>query len=155
MRNHGSRITAYGLSTLTVLCLFGCTDQGVDLGQFGRVSGRVTHHGIALQKGIITFNCPDSGQVATVDIQPDGTYVMKLGDREGLPLGKYKVSVRPPLARSQEHFRRPGSAQPQDNVDSDYEIPVKFRFETSSRLTAAVEEGDNTFNFDLSDGSAS
>lgn len=133
---------------LLVILVTGCAEPGLDLGEFGTVSGRVTHRDSPLEKGLVTFNCPASGQVATARIQPDGTYVMKLGEREGLPLGEYKISIRPPLARSQEHLRRANVPKPEGD-DPDYEIPQKFRFETSSGLVRTVASGDNKFDFDL------
>ena len=133
---------------LLVTSVAGCAESGIDLGDFATVSGRVTHAGAPLKEGLVTFNCPASGQVATAKIQPDGTYVMKLGERDGLPLGEYKVSIRPPLTRSQEHFRRANVPKPNGD-DGGFEIPQKFRFETSSGLVRMVESGSNSFDFDL------
>ena len=88
--------------------------------------------------------------MATATIQGDGSYTMRLGQREGLPLGDYKVYVRPPLPGSQEHFRRRNVAAPADSGTST-KIPEKYQFESSSGLTASVKSGENKFDFDLVD----
>ena len=140
-------------SLLTIVCSLllslgcvGCAEKGIDLGPFGDVSGRVTLDGAALSEGLITFHCPASGQVAVGSIQPDGTYEMYLGQRKGLPVGQYKVAVKPPLPK--RPTQTPGTA-PSRNVNRQSNIPEKYRFETSSGLTASVVEGDNQFEFDM------
>ena len=137
--------TTTGLATIFGMCLAlcGCQESGIDLGEFGTVHGRVTYKGLTLNEGMITFNCPASGQVATADIQSDGTYAMNLGQREGIPLGDYQISIRPPLAKLRS---RPGS---QDSDEDSREIPEKYRFETSSGFSATVQSGDNEFDFNM------
>lgn len=130
--------------------LVGCGPQGPDLGPFGLVSGSVSYQGKPISQGMITFQCPQSGQVATANLQSDGSYAMRLNDRDGLPLGDYRICIRPPLTVNQESdpskMRRNNLYDPTVSKD----IPMKYRYEHSSGLTATVEEGDNRFDFDLS-----
>jgi len=132
-------------------CLAGCGHQGVDLGPFGTVSGRVTYKGVPVEEGVITFHCPDSGQVANAGLSDDGRYRIKLEGRDGLPIGNYNVYIRPPLLDYKERARLlfPDSGRaynPQEYPN----IPMDYRFESSSGLKATVEEGENTFDFDMS-----
>ena len=146
MHKSSGKVATLLLGAVTILGITGCADSGIDLGPFGDVSGRVTLEGTALSEGLITFHCPDSGQVAVASIQPNGTYEMYLGKRKGLPVGQYKVAVKPPLPK--RPTQTPGTA-PSRDVNRQSNIPDKYRFETSSGLTASVVEGDNQFEFDL------
>ena len=136
-----------------VSCLFlaqiGCGPQGPDLGPFGEVSGHVTHEGKPVSEGMITFSCSQSGQVSTANLQEDGSYVMNLNGRDGLPLGAYTVTVRPPLNVKVEtdpsKMRRNNLYDPSVSVD----IPMMYRYESSSGLSATVSAGANEFDFDL------
>jgi hypothetical protein len=132
-----------------ILLLTGCGPQGPDLGPFGLVSGRVTYEGKPIALGMITFNSPQTGHVATADLEPDGSYTMRLNDRDGLPLGHYNICVRPPLTVQHEtdpsKVRRNNLYAPTISKD----IPMKYRFENSSGLEATVQEDENLFDFNL------
>ena len=99
---------------------------------------------------MITFNCQQSGQVATANLEPDGSYAMRLNNRDGLPLGEYMVCIRPPLTVQQEgdpsKMHRNSLYDPSVSKD----IPMRYRRESTSGLAAIVVKGDNQFNFDLS-----
>jgi hypothetical protein len=133
-----------------ILLLPGCGPQGPDLGPFGLVSGRVTYEGKPIAQGMITFNSPQTGHVATADLEPDGSYEMSLNKREGLPIGEYKVSIRPPLTAQHEtdpsKMRRNNLYDPTLSKD----IPMKYRYESSSGYTAIVVEGENVYDFNMS-----
>ena len=146
------------LSTVYRLLLFfsgcfsllaGCGPQGPDLGPYGLVSGQITYQGTPISKGMITFHSHHSGQVATANLESDGSYSMKLAGRDGLPIGEYQICIRPPLTAQQgsdpSMRRRNNLYDPTISTD----IPMKYRYESSSGLDAQVLEGDNRFDFDL------
>ena len=136
---------------MLLIILSGCSKKtGIDLGEFGLVAGTVTHDGNSVKEGMITFHSPSSGQVATAPVR-EGKYAMFLQGKRGLPLGDYVVSVRPPLARSQEHFRRQTANPGNANANRYPDIPEKYRYESSSGLTATVVSGKNNFDFDLAE----
>ena len=137
--------------TVVLVCglAAGC-NRGVDLGPFGDVYGQVTFRGQPVPEGAITFTCPETGQSATEPLGPDGTYRMGLGDREGLPVGEYQVYVRPPVLTMEEraavHHQPAAAGRPAKTYPF---LPLKYRSEETSGLTATVEEGNNVFDFDL------
>ena len=136
-------------AALSTAGFLGCDPQGPDLGPFGQVSGRVTHKNKPVTNATITFTCPKSGQVATADLQLDGTYTMRLNGREGLPVGKYLAYLLPDLVKMKKgetDFSRDRSPY---NPDIAPEIAMKYRDESSSGFTAEVVEGKNRFDFDL------
>jgi hypothetical protein len=128
----------------------GCGPQGPDLGPYGHVSGRITHQGNPVSQATITFTCPDSGQVATADLQPDGTYTMSHSGRKGLPVGKYYVYLLPNLPKLKEGETDFSRERSQYNPDVGPDIPMKFRDESNSGIVAMVEEGENRVDFDTS-----
>lgn len=134
----------------------GCGSDHLDLGPLGQVRGVVTHEGEPVTDGFITFNCRESGQVASSNLDSDGSFQMRLGKKAGLPVGQYRVSIRPPLHTNASKPAGKGKApsrtkNPTYDPDFRPDIPVKYRFETKSGLTAKVVEGNNQFAFDLQD----
>ncbi len=149
MPSHTPQLKAFLLG-LAILVLGGCGPQGPDLGPFGPVSGKVTYQGKPVAKGMITFSSPQSGQSATANLNSDGTYVMELNDRNGLPVGTYKICIRPPLTAKNEtdpsKMRRNNLYDPEVSKD----IPMKYRYESTSGLEETVVESENKFDFDMS-----
>jgi hypothetical protein len=132
--------------------LSGCRAERVDLGPFAQISGRVTFRSEPVTKGMITFHCLDSGQVATVQLRADGSYQMQLDGRPGLPVGHYMVCVRPPLPDSMASTKlRPGNTELEDEAGEGPDIPLKYHYESTSGLTAEVMAGENWFDFELAD----
>jgi hypothetical protein len=61
------------------------------------VSGKVLSNDQPLTTGTLTFKpeVPAAGQPDSVgSIKEDGSYTLSTGDKEGVPVGKYKVLVR-------------------------------------------------------------
>jgi hypothetical protein len=136
-----------------ILCgwtfLLGCGSGGLDLGPFGLVSGTVTCEGEPISQGMVTFHCFESGQVATANLDQDGSYTMRLDDRDGLPVGEYKVCIRPPLTVQQEGKTNQRLRNNLYDPKISKDIPMKYRYENSSGLVETVQAGDNRFDFDL------
>ena len=110
--------------------------------EYGKVSGRVTFQGQPLTEGNILFQQAAQGVYMTASIESDGRYRVVAAKAEGLLPGTYRVAVRPPRTRFQTGQ---GSHPPAENAS----IPQPYRIVETSGLTAQVNPGENTFNYDL------
>ena len=139
----------YVVFTTAMFLLLGCGPKGPDLGPFGLVQGKVTYRGQPVTQGMITFNCPATGHVGTANLDDSGSYKMSLNGRDGLPLGDYVISIRPPLtAQSDAH----PSQQVRNNLydpSISIDIPMRYRYESSSGFKAQVTKGENNFDFEM------
>ena len=137
------------LPVLAILSFSACSHPGPDLGPYGAVFGTVTFQGAPVAAGMITFNSPDSGQVATVDLGADGSYRMQLNGRDGLPVGKYLICVRPPLmTEDPDNPNRMHRNRLYDPLVSP-DIPLPYRSEVTSDWKLVVAEGDNRLDLDM------
>lgn len=113
-----------------LVVLSGC-GRGV---QFGEVTGSVKFKGKPLPNAVVFF-MPQSGPAAAGATHEDGTFKMvtkRPGD--GVLLGPCKVAITP--------F---------DPINSPLPIPTKYTDAETSGLTANVEEGENVFDFELTE----
>jgi hypothetical protein len=119
--------TAAGLAVL-VIGLSGCGGAG-DRPELGLVKGAVTIDGEPLRGAIIIFQ-PEKGRAstATIDVYGDYELVYRQGV-SGAKLGPHTIRFEWPI----------GSGGPA--------IPAKYT--TNSELKQTVQEGENTFNFEL------
>lgn len=129
----------------------GCPRNEPDLGPFAEVRGTVRLDGEPVSEGIVTFHCPDSGQVATAEIQRTGGYEMKLGKRSGLPLGHYTVCIQPAFRPPTEEAprRRGRLGLDSETLTATTTIPAIYHYASSSGLSVDVARGVNTLDFDL------
>ncbi len=144
-------VTQAAAAVLVLICLdaTGCR-RGPDLGPFGDVSGKVTFTGKPVAEGAITFTSTGSGQSATIPLRPDGSYTARLGERDGLPVGEYRVYIRPPvLTQEQRAAKHHQSAAGEGRPKTYPMIPQKYRSEATSELSVTVKEEDNVFGFDM------
>ena len=79
---------------MLLLGLIGCRQGSAPLAP---VRGQVSYQGNLLPGGVIVFS-PDAskgtrGDVAIAEIQPDGTFLLKTGDRAGVAAGWHRVTV--------------------------------------------------------------
>lgn len=127
---------------LAVLLLFS-TGCGTGRSKLARVSGKVTYKGQPVSNAVITFLPSASSPPATADIQADGTYSLRTPNvGEGAVLGSHVVVMVTRwqgLATGTEEHKPPSLVV----------IPPKYSDPSTSGLTAEVQEGDNTINFDL------
>jgi hypothetical protein len=93
---------------------------------------------------MIIFSNPKKGVYMTAPLKPDGTYVVTSAAGPGIPLGKYAVTVSPPL---QEPVMGPMlQALPPKQYPN---IPPRYRDPKTSELSLDVQEGENSLNVDM------
>jgi hypothetical protein len=122
-----------------------CGTSGCGSGEVrGRIAGKIAFQGKPLSEGLVCFSNIDKGIHMTGDLKPDGTYEIITAKGAGLPLGDYRVRVRPPLEPL------PMGAMPKVPKPKKYpNIPQKYREYETSGLTLSVKEGDNPFDVDM------
>jgi hypothetical protein len=123
--------------------LAGCGAESDDLLP---VQGKIFYRGVAVTHGTIVFT-PDptrggNGPLARADIQPDGRYLLRTGERLGAGPGPYRVTVMA-LALT------PGTED--DSPDGPrLLLPARYRDPELSGLSCQIEHGkDNSFDFYL------
>jgi hypothetical protein len=80
----------------------------------------------------------------TAPLKQDGTYVVTSAAGPGIPLGKYSVTVSPPL---QEPVMGPmQQALPPKQYPN---IPARYRNPKTSEQSLDVEEGENSLDVDM------
>jgi hypothetical protein len=125
-----------------LLCLAGCS---TDPDPLLPVRGKIWYQGVPLQGGTIVFT-PDptrggNGPLARAEIQPDGEFVLKTGDRPGAVAGWHRITVvavdvTTPVGTA---YAAPRSL-----------VPVKYRDPELSGLSYEVKAGqENTVELNL------
>ena len=123
-------IRNFGTAVLAMLLVVGCGPSGVQLGE---VKGRVTLDEKPLPDALVRF-LPEKGRSAQGITDPNGEYKLDYSPRDaGALVGKSKVMITT------------GSLE--DTSRRSEKVPKKYNDETE--LTADVQSGDNTLNFDL------
>ncbi len=111
------------------------------------VRGKVYFKGTPLKRGTIVFS-PDErrggrGDLARAEIQPDGSFSLKTGDREGAVAGWHRVTIV-----AVEEMADPGGEL--DFTEHRSLVPLKYRDPELSGLDYQVEPGkDNHIDFHL------
>jgi len=138
----GRRI-GLGVAVFAPLVVFGCGSGGPEM---GRVSGTVKYQGKPLEAGTVTFIATDGQRPnATGTIQPGGSYSLQTAEPgDGAVVGDYKVAVTD-IDPNSFNTALPGA--PTKAAKSG--IPKQYQDANSSGLTAKVESGSNTRDFDL------
>jgi hypothetical protein len=127
-----------------VLLALGC---GSDPETLTPVRGKVYFKGEPLTRGTIVFS-PDvrrggRGDLASAEIQPDGSFSLKTGDREGAVAGWHRVTV---VAVEEIH----DPAGELDFIEHRSLAPPKYRDPDLSGLDYQVEPGkENRIDFHL------
>ncbi len=127
--------TAYRLmSVVFCVLIVGCGSN------LASISGKVTLDGKPLTRGTVVFQT--NGQaMGHAEIQPDGSYRIKTGDRRGLEPGTYQVTIT-------AYKSLPNADDPSEPIP-DLLTPVRYNKPASSGLTAEVKPDSNTFDFHL------
>jgi hypothetical protein len=126
-----------------VLVVLGCGSGGPPM---GRVSGVVTYKDKPLDTGTVTFVATDGKSPnATGTIKSGGSYTLQTSEPgDGAVVGDYKVAITD-VDSNVLNTSLPGApaAAPKSA------IPKQYQDANTSGLTAKVESGSNTKNFDL------
>ena len=131
---------AVGLAVL--VAIIGCDSSGV--GRLVPVQGKVTYEGQPLATGSLAFK-PDAEKGNTSKFEPaanieaDGSYRLFTAEREGAPLGWYKVSV---VAQSPADEKNPYAAMKSL-------IPARYAETGTSNLAIEVVETPPAGAYDL------
>lgn len=130
---------------LAALVLAG-TGCGSDGPVKGRVSGTVSYQGKPLETGTVTFIATDGKNPnATGPITSGGRYTLQTQEPgDGAVVGDYKVVISD-IDSEQLNTALPGEpVKPPKSA-----IPKKYLDPNESGLTAKVESGSNSVDFDL------
>jgi len=103
----------------------------------GTVSGTVSFDGKAYDESALIFLDPSTGQAASVDIAPGGTFAFE----QPLQVGTYNIYLAPKSVPDE-------SAEP-SAVKVDSTVPPKYWNESTTDITAPVVEGTNTITVEL------
>jgi hypothetical protein len=135
-----------------VLSLGGCT-RDPNMPKLGKVHGTVTYKGKVVDSGHVVFTPAagkggETGQVATGEINSDGTYEMTtFNTGDGAILGQHIVTVT---------VQKGEMPKPDEFSRIKYELPknlapTKYASADKSPLRCTVVEGDNKFDIDMKD----
>jgi hypothetical protein len=125
------------LAFIAVIWIGGCRDH--KLAHY-RVSGKVTFQGQPVERGEITFENPNAGQVNSSALTSGGAYSLEL------PAGNFEVNVTPPLIETKGTGETPPDMVPDPAVKN---IPKRYWRQETSGLSAQVAKDKTTFTFDL------
>jgi len=150
-----SRVLALTLCSVALIATSGC-DSGPPTGD---VSGTVTMDGQPVTNAIVTFVPQHGGQNAIGKTDGSGKYELyRRGDRGAL-LGPHSVviaTVQEPAAPTQEissdseeYLKQATSSNLSDYNRAIVHEPIPARYNKQSTLTAEVNKGQNTFDFEL------
>jgi hypothetical protein len=139
---------------LLAVALCGCGGSGIDVGS---VEGVVTLDGKPLPNAVVTFTPKAGGPSGVGRTDAQGKYQLLTVNESGAVVGEHFVSIvcvpempaavesypsSDPRYRSQAATRADYKKQPEVT-----KLPEKYN--TKTELTAKVEPGSNTFNWDL------
>jgi len=134
---------AAALAATFLVTTWGCS-SATERPETVPVQGKVTYKGEPVPKGTVTF-LSDGGQVATGEIQPDGSYKLSTFEEgDGAIPGPAKVGI---LANTLHPHMMPGSS-PGYKPPKDL-VPKKYSKPESSGLEATVTKDGPPINFDL------
>lgn len=122
------------------MAMIGCNgrvDDATRFGKTGKVKGKVSYSGNAVKEARVQFSSKDTG-AAVIGEVVDGEFVMT----DPVPVGNYKVAVMTPQESAPDSSV---AYKPKEYPD----IPLKYRDDFNTDLTAEVKEGENEFNFDM------
>jgi hypothetical protein len=138
-----------------VLALGGCSGDP-SMPKLGKVHGKVSYKGKPLDSGHIVFTPAtgkggETGQVATGEIESDGSYEMTtFNTGDGAILGQHIVTV----VVHEKGSENLGKPKPDSTID--YKLPkmvTPSRYATAEKspLRCTVVEGGTTFDIELKD----
>ena len=151
---------------LAAIGLSGCGEKGPTTQQ-ATVSGSVTIDGKPIElDSTVTFFSDNEGANAGGVIDSMGNYNIKAGDpRIGIPVGRYKVSIRPPspvtstmgnvTAESPDYMKMmgkpatPARANSKGTAVAASKIPEEFQALGTTPIVLELQPGPNKLDFEL------
>ena len=107
------------------------------------VTGKVTYRGQPLRFGRVVFQ-PASGQFASGDIQPDGTFCMiTQGEGDGAPVGENQVRIVCFEGEDPNRKKRTGGVPDEIVGFGKSLIPKKYASCSTSGIVVNVQSGTN------------
>ncbi|QDT46625.1 hypothetical protein Pan258_06440 [Symmachiella dynata] len=124
------------LSCIAMILVSGCGSS--DQPELGQVDGTITMDNAPLAGVEVLFG-PEGARSSAGYTDQEGHYTLYyLAGVEGAVLGEHRVEVRTPIE---------DESDPETEASFVEKIPPKYN--SQSELTAVVEAGDNTFDFNL------
>jgi hypothetical protein len=147
---------ATGIALVFTLVAQGCGRTDPAKPKLAKVSGKVTYKGQPLTKGRVVFTPvagkgSESGQVASGDIESDGSYRLTTFDtNDGAVLGQHIITL-------QVYQGGDDMGKPKPDGTFDYKlpksaIPNKYTQADTSPLRYTVVEGTSTYDIELEEG---
>jgi hypothetical protein len=140
------KMARFGLICRMFLVLIVASVAGCGEKNWATVNGTVTVNGAPIGPGTIMFEPTGSAdpraRSGIGNFKEDGKYsIRSAGGRDGVPAGQYTVLIdgKPAESSGDEHV----------DASSVTRIPAKYLNATTSGLTATLEAGENTVDFDL------
>lgn len=122
---------------LTLVSTSACRSTPSDQPDLGKVSGVVTMDGAPLAGAQVSF-APEEGRASQAVTDSEGKYeLIYIGKTKGAKVGSHKVYIT-------TYIEDDSDPEAQNFKET---IPKKYNKATT--LTANVEEGSNTFDFEL------
>lgn len=140
MKRHTAiHLVSLGAGAIVALAIAGCGKKAPPIAP---VTGKVTYEGKPLPGRAVIHFMSDAGFGSSCEVQPDGTFLLGSEYGKGIPLGKYKVSIMPPI---------PSPLDTKADVHPNYYfIPRKYRdFGTNDFSAEITADGANKFTFDM------
>ena len=143
-RNRLAR-SRFGWRLIAVILLAGLAG-GCGEASTGSVSGKVTFKGEPVVDGDVTFFQPSSGRTSQAALDSEGNYSLNLS-QGALPTGEFKVTVTPSV--SYIEVDGPNGKDLKEVIKGEKSIPKIYQGRKSTRLSATLTGGEDTFDFDL------
>ncbi|MCC9609263.1 carboxypeptidase regulatory-like domain-containing protein [Blastopirellula sp. JC732] len=125
------------LLSVSLIALSGCGQGGPALGQ---VTGTITQDGRPLPDAFVSFYPAAGGRSSHGMTDQSGKYLLRFtGMKDGALVGAHTVKIETGVQLSESETGPKPKKVPQ--------LPARYNAE--SELTAEVERGNNTFDFDV------
>lgn len=130
------------ISLLLILwvCLPGCGAKGPAIGS---LRGQVRLDGKPLPACMVLFENGEAGVSMWAPVDAEGKYVARTHDTPGLPVGTYRVAVKPHQAWNVDPKTGLPALVAQGKKELPPPIPARFFSGETSGLSVDVKEGEN------------
>jgi len=145
MTNNIKQITAL-FACAGLLLISGCFGGNSDL---GNVTGTIKVNGEPISNAAVTF-MPVEGRASIGLTDAEGRYKMVYTvGQDGARIGKHKVFITTEVVKEPAYGHQSGAADPVRQKGRKELLPKNYSERNYTELTANVESGDNTIDFDL------